>query len=218
MNIQLHKNATATPARRAAIQASGKPVRALAQEFGVSEDTIRRWKRRETVSDGSHMAQRLQTTLSPAQDAIVLELRKVLGLALDDLLVVTREFIHEQATRSGLHRLLKRHGLSRVPQLRKEKVPAKPFKTYEPGFLYHIDVKYLPQMADETQRGYLFMVIDRATRWVFVQIKSHKRASAARSFLRALYKATPVQTMKHWYAQKSELFNRQPRNHPGPDS
>jgi len=29
-------------------------------------------------------------------------------------------------------------------------------------------VKYLPQMADETKRSYLFVEIDRATRWVFV--------------------------------------------------
>ncbi|WP_435106562.1 helix-turn-helix domain-containing protein, partial [Arhodomonas sp. AD133] len=49
MNIRLHKNATTTPARRAEIQRSDKPVRELAREFGVSEDTIRRWKRRETV-------------------------------------------------------------------------------------------------------------------------------------------------------------------------
>jgi transposase InsO family protein len=39
----------------------------------------------------------------------------------------------------------------------------KPFKAYEPGFL-HIDVKYLPQMADEDRRRYLFVAIDRATR------------------------------------------------------
>ena len=39
----------------------------------------------------------------------------------------------------------------------------------EPGYI-HIDVKYLPQMADETSRRYLFVAIDRATRWVFVRI------------------------------------------------
>jgi hypothetical protein len=44
-------------------------------------------------------------------------------------------------------------------------VPAvkKTFKDYEPGFL-HIDIKYLPQMPDETARRYLFVAIDRATR------------------------------------------------------
>ena len=28
----------------------------------------------------------------------------------------------------------------------------------------HVDVKYLPQMADEERRRYLFVAIDRATR------------------------------------------------------
>ncbi len=41
----------------------------------------------------------------------------------------------------------------------------KPIKADAPGY-QHIDVKYLPQMADEDQRRYLFVAIDRATRWV----------------------------------------------------
>lgn len=43
------------------------------------------------------------------------------------------------------------------------------FEAYEPGYI-HIDVKYLPQMEDETSRRYLFVAIDRATRWVFIRI------------------------------------------------
>jgi hypothetical protein len=40
------------------------------------------------------------------------------------------------------------------------KEPHKTFKAYEPGYL-HMDVKYLPQMADEQKRSYLFVAIDR---------------------------------------------------------
>jgi transposase-like protein len=93
MNIHLHKNATTTPARRAYIQSSKASVRELALELGVTEDTIRRWKTRSSVEDRSHTPHRLQTTLSEAQETIVVELRKTLRLGLDDLLVVTREFI-----------------------------------------------------------------------------------------------------------------------------
>jgi len=52
--------------------------------LGVSEDTIRRWKRRDSVTDGSHAPHRLQTTLTPVQEAVVVELRKTLLLPLDD--------------------------------------------------------------------------------------------------------------------------------------
>ncbi|WP_424859328.1 IS481 family transposase [Tepidimonas sp. HKU77] len=191
MIIRLHKNATTTPATRAYIQSSSLSVAALAAELGVSEDTIRRWKRRDFVEDRPHTAHRLQTTLTPAQELLVVELRKTLQLPLDDLLVVTREFINPRASRSGLYRLLKRHGLSQLPSEAKDAPASKPFKTYMPGYL-HIDVKYLPQMPDEHQRRYLFVAIDRATRWVFIQIKPNKTAAAARSFLKALHKTCPV--------------------------
>lgn len=105
MNIRLHKNATTTPARRAEIQSSTLSVAALAAQHGVSEDTIRRWIKRDTVFDRSHTPHRLRTTLTSAQEALVVELRKTLWLPLDDLLAVTREFIHPAASRSALERL-----------------------------------------------------------------------------------------------------------------
>ena len=85
--------------------------------------------------------------------------------------------------------------------------PHKAFKSYEPGFI-HIDVKYLPQMPGETTRRYLFVAIDRATRWVFVQIKSHKTAAAARSFLNALHKACPIRMQKILTDNGKELTDR----------
>ena len=53
-------------------------------------------------------------------------------------------------------------------------------------------MKYLPQMADETSRQYLFVAIDRATRWVFVRIFKSKTAANARRFLRDLERACPI--------------------------
>ena len=47
------------------------------------------------------------------------------------------------------------------------KASVKAFKDYAPGFP-HVDVKYLPQMPDEDSRRYLFVAIDRATRWVYL--------------------------------------------------
>jgi hypothetical protein len=42
-------------------------------------------------------------------------------------------------------------------------------------------------MADEASRRYLFVAIDRATRWVFVRIMPAKTAANARRFLRDLH-------------------------------
>ena len=100
-------------------------------------------------------------------------------LPLDDLLAVVREFITPNVSRSGLDRCLRRHGVGslKAMQPKAEKPGHKPFKSYEPGFV-HLDVKYLPQMPDENKRRYLFVAIDRATRWVFVAIYPEKTAAA----------------------------------------
>ena len=193
MLIALHKNARTTPAVRAEIAASNETAKVLAQRHGTTEQTVYKWKKRDSVLDRSHTAHRLQTQLTPAQESVVVHLRRTLLLPLDDLLAVTREFICESVSRSGLDRCLRRHGVGNLHAL-KPKEPAQPhkaFKSYEPGFL-HMDVKYLPQMQDETQRRYLFVAIDRATRWVFVAIKPNKTAASARAFLKALHKACPI--------------------------
>lgn len=47
-------------------------------------------------------------------------------------------------------------------------------------------------MADEDRRRYLFVTIDRATRWVFVRVYPAKTAANARRFLRDLDRAAPM--------------------------
>ena len=136
---------------------------------------------------------RLQTTLTPAQEAVVVTLRKSLLLSLDDLLAVVREFLNPNVLRSGLDRCLHRHGVGNLRDLkaREPKPKHKAFRAYEPGYL-HIDVKYLPQMADQTSRRYLFVAIERATRWVFIAIYPNRIAANARRFLRDLERACPI--------------------------
>jgi transposase InsO family protein len=207
--MALHKNARTTPAVRAEIASSTASAASLAQRFGITEATVYKWKKRTSFQDGSSTAHRLRTTLTPAQERVVVELRRTLLLPLDDLLTVTRECICAQATRSGLDRCLRRHGVSNLNALK----PATPrgthksFKSHEPGCL-HIDVKDLPQMADETQRRYLFVAIDRATRWVFVAIKKNKTAASAKAFLSALRKACPQEIQKLLTGNGEEFTDR----------
>lgn len=191
MLISLHKNATTTPAIRQLIQASSAPTAELARELNLSQDTIRKWRGRDSVADYSHTPHRLQKTLNDGQEALVLYLRTQLRMPLDDLLAVIREFIHPEMSRSGLDRMLRRHGVSRLPVLERDaQASTGTFRSYTPGFV-HIDVKYLPQMKDEDRRRYAFVAIDRATRWVYVRLMPDKSARSARAFLTALERAAP---------------------------
>ncbi|MCW5237957.1 IS481 family transposase [Verminephrobacter eiseniae] len=193
----MHKNARTTPAVRAEIAASSQSASVLAQRYGITEQTVYKWKKREVFGDRSHTAHRLQTVLTPAQQTVVVHLRRTLLLPLDDLLAVTREFLSPDVSRSGLDRCLRRHGVGNLDALkpREPTVAHKAFKSYEPGYV-HMDVKYLPQMRDESRRRYLFVAIDRATRWVFVQLKANKTAASAQAFLKALHKACPIRINK----------------------
>jgi hypothetical protein len=109
-----HPQARTTPKVRAEIQKATGTQRQIAAQFNATVATVRKWRSRDAVQDRWHPPHRLSTTLCPAQEAVVVELRRTLLLPLDDLLVVTREFIRPGAARAALDRLLRRHGVSRL--------------------------------------------------------------------------------------------------------
>ena len=191
MLLSLHRNATTTPLMRQAIREAEGTIDELAARFGQSRDTIMKWRRRESTADRSHTPHRLSKTINDGQEALVLYLRATLRLPLDDLLAVTRVFIAPQMSRSALDRMLRRHGVSKLPkEPEAEATPSKAFKACEPGFVY-IDIQYLPQMRNEVKRRYAFVAIDRATRWVYVQLIADKSSRSAKRFLKVLHEAAP---------------------------
>lgn len=117
MLIQLHKQATTTSKVRAAIQASDEPASVSAERFGTIEPTVYKWRHRGSVHDISHTPHRLQTTLTPAHEAVGVALRTTLLLSIDDLVAVVREFSNPQVSRSGLDRCLRRHGVGYLRDL-----------------------------------------------------------------------------------------------------
>jgi len=208
---QVHPLARTTPRTRAEINASPDSITALSDRYNISIATARKWKQRDDVQDRSHRPHTLSTTLTPGQEAVVVELRRTLLLPLDDLLAITHEFINPAASRSGLDRCLRRHGVSNLktlqPEIEGEEAPKKTFKDYEPGFL-HIDIKYLPQMPDESQRRYLFVAIDRATRWVYLHIYKDQSEVSSVDFLRRVRQASPMKIVKLLTDNGSQFTDR----------
>ena len=195
----VHPMARTTPRTRAEIHDSAASVAELAQAYNISSSTARKWRNRDDLLDRSHKAHQLHTTLSPAQELIVMEIRRLCLLPLDDLVAVTKQFINADASRSGVSRLLRREGLSKLsdlePRVEGEETSRKTFKDYEPGFV-HIDIKYLPKMPDEAQHSYLFVAIDRATRWVFMRIYADQTQGSAVDFLRRVHEAAAFKITK----------------------
>jgi transposase InsO family protein len=97
--------------------------------------------------------------------------------------------------------MLRRHqvpSLKALTEAEKERgVPpsGKGFKDYEPGFI-HVDIKYVPKLEGEASRRYLFVAIDRCTRWVFTHIDDDQTEASSTDFLRRLHEACPVKIVK----------------------
>lgn len=115
--MKQHANATTTVEMREFIRESNLPTAVLARLLKVSESTIRKWRKRESADDKSNVPKQLNTTLSPAQEYVVVELRTRLLLSLDELLEICKQFINVNASRAGLQRCLKRHGVSRLADM-----------------------------------------------------------------------------------------------------
>jgi transposase len=169
MRVELHANATTTPRTRAYIQRSSASVAALATELGVSEKTVRRWRGRSEVSDRSHRRHRLGQSTSPEQEALICGLRADVGLGLDDLVEVMQRCVDASLSRSAIYRCLKRYGISGRVDL-----PAAAPGRFEPqpfGFV-HIDLKHLTRLRQA--KSYVFVAIERVTRFVYVEIVTHR--------------------------------------------
>jgi transposase InsO family protein len=203
MDVKLHANATTTPRTRAYIQSSGLPVAVLAAELGVSETTIRRWRDRSEVADRSHVPRRLHTSLSDLEQQLVRELRLMLALPLDDITEVMQRCVNPRLSRSAIFRCLKRHGLNRRPA--PERAPPGRFEDTEAGYV-HIDVKHLPAL--ERQKAYAFVAIERATRYVYLEVHPDRSANTAALFLERLLSALPIKVHTVLSDNGSEFTDR----------
>jgi transposase InsO family protein len=179
MDLKLHANATTTPKTRAYIRKSTASVADLALELGVNEATIRRWRGRNSLADRSSRPHRLNTSLSAEAEALVIELRRSLALPLDDIVEVMRRCVDASFSRSAIHRCLKRHGLSARKALARHR--PQPFQTDAPCGFIHLDIKYLSTLGGK--RAYAFVAIDRATRYVYVEVLYERSAAAGSAFL-----------------------------------
>jgi len=183
----LHGSARTTEAVRRAIQHSQESLRALAMRYGVNQKTVAKWKKRSSASDErTGPKDPHSTVLSLDEEAIVVAFRKHTLLPLDDCLYALQATI-PHLRRSSLHRCLQRHGISRLPEVEGDKPPKKKFKSYPIGF-FHIDVAEV-----QTAEGklYLFVAIDRTSKFAFVKLFDKATMAMATAFLEELIAAVP---------------------------
>ena len=187
MGQVLHGSATTTEAIRRAIQHSQESLRTLAQRYGVNPKTVAKWKKRAVVTDlPTGPKDPKSTVLSVEEEAMIIAFRRHTLLPLDDCLYALQATI-PCLTRSSLHRCLQRHGISRLPEVEGDKPDKRKFKTYPIGY-FHIDIA---EVRSEAGKLYLFVAIDRTSKFAFAELHEKADRPSAACFLDALIAAVP---------------------------
>ena len=236
MGQVLHGSATTTEAIRGAIQRSEESVRALAGRYSISPTTVRKWRKRATVSDQPMgPAEPHSTVLSIEHEAMIVAFRRHRLLPLDDCLYALQPAI-PGLTRSSLHRCLQRHGISRLPDMDGDAPAKKKFKACPIGFFH---VRCPAVVWFQTTRGdmaevrsgegklYMFVAIDRTSKFAIVRLYEQADRPTAVTFLETVPEAvphkiniilTPSRRMKIFACRATDngiQFADQPRNRNG---
>jgi transposase InsO family protein len=197
--MKLHANAPHGPRGRAEmvrrVVQGGQTARAVAEDFGVSERTVRKWVGRfraegqgglqDRTSRPHHMPTATPEALRPKIEA--LRRQRWTGARLAERFGVGR---------ATMHRILRRLGLERLRKLE----PRPPVQRYErarPGELLHLDVKKLARIGrvghritgDRRRRvrgigwEYAHVCVDDASRAAYVEVLPDEQQATTRGFL-----------------------------------
>ena len=183
----LHGSAKTTAAVLRAIQDSQESLIVLAKRYKINPKTVAKWRARTSVEDRkTEPSKPRSTVLTPEEEAVIVAFRKHTLLPLDDCLYTLQATI-PHLTRSSLHRLLVRHDISRLPDVTGDKPKRKKFKAYPIGYI-HIDIA---EVRTEDGKLYMFVAIDRTSKFTYVELHSRMTKMIAAEFLRQTVKALP---------------------------
>ena len=103
---------------------------------------------------------------------MIVEFRRRTLLPLDDVLGCLRHTI-PRLTRSALHRCLRRHGISRLPESEDKTSRRGRFAETAIGYV-HIDICELRLAAGKL---HMFLAIDRVSKFTYVEFHEHQTGS-----------------------------------------
>jgi hypothetical protein len=124
------------------------------------------------------------TVLTPVAEAAIVAFRQQTLLPLDDVLFALRPQI-PTLTRSSLHHLLERHGISRLPRNESDIGDRKRFKTYPIGF---IDIA---ELRCDDGKLFFHVAIDRTSKFAYAELHTEATRAIAAQMLASLIEAVP---------------------------
>jgi transposase-like protein len=185
----LHKCAKTTHCIRKEIQESKESIAKLAKKYNLNPKTIQKWRKRteEGVEDKAMGRKKSQSILTDLEELIICKFRETTRLPLDDCFIALKDII-PNLERGNLYRCLKRNGLNKLPsEDDDDKKEKKKFKNYPIGYI-HIDIT---EIYLEKKKYYLFVAIDRVTKFVYIELYENQTIENSVLFLKVVIKKFP---------------------------
>lgn len=170
-----------------ALREHGMTLGELSEEYGVARPVLSRWwSRYQQDEDDGLQPRSRRPQHSPGKISFSLE-EEILGWRKRNW-GAARIAMQMGIGHSRVHRILQRHGLSRLPR-----APRKVVQRYEkqrPGELLHLDIKFLPALRN-ARYDYEFAAVDDYSREAVAWITTEATSLAATRFLEQVQAELP---------------------------
>jgi transposase InsO family protein len=202
-------------------------VAAACRHFGVSRKTFYKWKKRQAAGGDAALCDRARTPhrvphATPREVVTkIVYLRQTYHFGPRRIADYLRRFHQVSVAVSTVHRILGRHGMSRLPANQKYRPHAKRWKRYEkprPGHRLQMDVKFLERIPGTGKRLYQFTAIDDCTRIRVLKVFDSCTQRAAIRFVDDVIRRLPfrVQVIQtdngaefqsdfHWHVESQDI-------------
>src|SRR5688572_23306092 len=143
------------------------------RHFGISRQAFYKWKKRfdeygtAGLSDRPRIPHRSPRATPAAIVSKILYLRENYHFGAVRIAGYLKRFHQLSIATSSVHRILRRHGLARLPANQKHRPHKQRWQRYEkpqPGHRLQMDVKFLERIPGTRRRLYQFTAIDDCTR------------------------------------------------------
>jgi len=150
-----------------------RTVSRVCRRFGVSRKTFYKWKQRHAIGGDAALCDRGRTPLqhprSTPREVVskILYPRQNYHFGPGRIAQYLKRFHDISIAVATVHRVLRRHGVNRLPRNQKYRAHGVRWKRYEkpqPGHRLQMDVKFLERIPGTGKRFYQFTAIDDCTR------------------------------------------------------
>jgi transposase InsO family protein len=201
-----------------------KNISKTCRHFGISRPTFYKWQARHAKHGAVGLADRSRAPrLSPRATppevvSKVLYLRQNYHFGPSTIAAYVKRYHRISIAPATAHRILRRHGMNRLPASQKYQHHKKRWKRYEkqqPGLRLQMDVKFLERIPGSRKRLYQFTAIDDCTRLRVLKVYDACSQATAVRFLDEVVRRLPfrvhvLQTDNgaefksrfHWHAEE----------------